>query len=238
MNFHLAILVGYSLALMALGLWVGRRVRGAADFFVAGRSLGPGLIFSTMLAANIGAGSTVGVVGRIGRDRIDCPRVLDRPGNETTGRGTSAAHGRRLSRASVQRVGAQRRCCHSLDRIAVHPRRPALGDRLDHQRRHGRGAMDRLPDRRRRHHGVLHCRRSPDVRVGERRPAHGEDDWFWAGTAAGGVGAGQRRGQSAGDSCRLLPNLADRLAGPVTARDDCASVYRLARPVAEDLWRS
>src|SRR4029077_12634038 len=28
-------------------------------FFVAGRSLGPGLIFSTMLAANIGAGSTV-----------------------------------------------------------------------------------------------------------------------------------------------------------------------------------
>src|SRR3954452_24235429 len=44
---------------MALGLWIGRRVRGTADFFVAGRSLGPGLIFSTMLAANIGAGSTV-----------------------------------------------------------------------------------------------------------------------------------------------------------------------------------
>src|SRR3990170_2910087 len=44
---------------MALGLWIGRRA-GAADFFVAGRSLGPGLIFSTMLAANIGAGSTVG----------------------------------------------------------------------------------------------------------------------------------------------------------------------------------
>src|SRR5262245_12660395 len=45
---------------MALGLWYGRRVRGASDFFVAGRALGPGLIFSTMLAANIGAGSTVG----------------------------------------------------------------------------------------------------------------------------------------------------------------------------------
>jgi SSS family solute:Na+ symporter len=45
---------------MALGLWIGRRVRGAADFFVAGRRLGPGLLFSTMLAANIGAGSTVG----------------------------------------------------------------------------------------------------------------------------------------------------------------------------------
>src|SRR5215813_14452241 len=45
---------------MALGLWIGRRVRGTTDFFVAGRQLGPGLIFSTMLAANIGAGSTVG----------------------------------------------------------------------------------------------------------------------------------------------------------------------------------
>src|SRR5437899_3665495 len=60
MNLHLVILLIYSLALMALGLWIGRRVRGAADFFVAGRSLGPGLVFSTMLAANIGAGSTVG----------------------------------------------------------------------------------------------------------------------------------------------------------------------------------
>jgi SSS family solute:Na+ symporter len=60
MNLHLAILIAYSLALMALGLWIGRRVRSAADFFVASRGLGPGLVFSTMLAANIGAGSTVG----------------------------------------------------------------------------------------------------------------------------------------------------------------------------------
>ena len=60
MTLHLGILVAYSLTLMSLGLWIGRRVRGVSDFFVAGRSLGPGLIFSTMLAANIGAGSTVG----------------------------------------------------------------------------------------------------------------------------------------------------------------------------------
>jgi SSS family solute:Na+ symporter len=59
-NLHLIVLSAYSLGLMALGLWYGRRVRGASDFFVAGRALGPGLIFSTMLAANIGAGSTVG----------------------------------------------------------------------------------------------------------------------------------------------------------------------------------
>ena len=60
MNLHLDILLAYSVALMALGAWIGRRVRGAGDFFVAGRRLGPGLIFATMLAANIGAGSTVG----------------------------------------------------------------------------------------------------------------------------------------------------------------------------------
>jgi SSS family solute:Na+ symporter len=46
--------------MMFVGLRMGRRVSGSADFFVAGRRLGPGLIFSTMLAANIGAGSTVG----------------------------------------------------------------------------------------------------------------------------------------------------------------------------------
>src|SRR5436190_14095030 len=49
---------------MAIGLWLGRRLAGAGDFFVAGRRLGPGLIFATMLAANIGAGSTVGATSR------------------------------------------------------------------------------------------------------------------------------------------------------------------------------
>jgi SSS family solute:Na+ symporter len=63
MGFHLLLLVAYSLGLMALGLTIGRFVRGTADFFVAGRHLGPGLIFSTVLAANIGAGSTVGAAG-------------------------------------------------------------------------------------------------------------------------------------------------------------------------------
>jgi SSS family solute:Na+ symporter len=58
-NLHLAVLSAYSAGLMALGLWIGRRVHSSSDFLVAGRQLGPGLIFSTMLAANIGAGSTV-----------------------------------------------------------------------------------------------------------------------------------------------------------------------------------
>ncbi len=63
MTSHLAWLAAYALAQLALGAWIARRVRSAGDFFVAGRRLGPGLLFSTMLAANIGAGSTVGATG-------------------------------------------------------------------------------------------------------------------------------------------------------------------------------
>ena len=60
---QLALLVVYSAILVALGLWIGRRVGGAGDFFVARRQLGAGLIFATVLAPNIGAGSTVGATG-------------------------------------------------------------------------------------------------------------------------------------------------------------------------------
>ncbi len=56
----LSILVAYCLALLLVGAFASRSVRRAEDFFVAGRSLPPALIFSTFLAANLGAGSTVG----------------------------------------------------------------------------------------------------------------------------------------------------------------------------------
>lgn len=59
MTLSLALLLAYSAVLVGLGLWIGRRAR-TGDFFVAGRTLGPGLLFSTFLAANIGASSTVG----------------------------------------------------------------------------------------------------------------------------------------------------------------------------------
>jgi len=68
MNSHLVWLLAYSVAQLALGAWISRRIRTSNDFFVAGRSLGPGLIFSTMLAANIGAGSTIGATGLGYRD--------------------------------------------------------------------------------------------------------------------------------------------------------------------------
>jgi SSS family solute:Na+ symporter len=60
---RLTLVLVYALAQVGLGLWISRRLRGTNDFFVAGRRLGPGLIFSTLLAANIGAGSTVGAAG-------------------------------------------------------------------------------------------------------------------------------------------------------------------------------
>jgi SSS family solute:Na+ symporter len=62
-SLHLALLIAYSVLLTAVGLWVGRLVRGSGDFFVAGRRLTAPLLFSTVLAANIGAGTTVGAAG-------------------------------------------------------------------------------------------------------------------------------------------------------------------------------
>src|SRR5262247_1211785 len=59
----LIILIIYAALMMLFGAIVSRRVRASSDFFVAGRGLGAGLIFSTLLAANIGAGSTVGAAG-------------------------------------------------------------------------------------------------------------------------------------------------------------------------------
>lgn len=60
---YLLIIVSYSAVQIALGLWIARRVHGTGDFFVAGRRLGPGLLFATLLAPNIGVGSTVGAAG-------------------------------------------------------------------------------------------------------------------------------------------------------------------------------
>lgn len=69
-NFHLGLLIAYSILLTAVGLWIGRLVRGSGDFFVAGRSLSAPLLFSTVLAANIGAGTTVGAAGMAYRDGL------------------------------------------------------------------------------------------------------------------------------------------------------------------------
>ena len=63
MNSYLIALLVYSIFLMGLGIVMSRRVKNSSDFLVAGRSLGTGRLFATFLAANIGAGSTVGATG-------------------------------------------------------------------------------------------------------------------------------------------------------------------------------
>jgi SSS family solute:Na+ symporter len=63
MNFTLLLLLVYAAGLVLLGLWIGRRVEDTSSFFVAGRRLSPWLLGATILAANIGAGSTVGAAG-------------------------------------------------------------------------------------------------------------------------------------------------------------------------------
>lgn len=70
MSLHLGLLIVYSIGVVALGLWTTRLVRSSSDFFVAGRTLGPGLIFASMLAANIGSGATVGAAGLAYRDGL------------------------------------------------------------------------------------------------------------------------------------------------------------------------
>jgi SSS family solute:Na+ symporter len=70
LTIHLLLLVIYSVAIVGVGVWSARLVRASSDFFVAGRGLGPGFIFVTMIAANIGAGSTVGAAALAYRDGL------------------------------------------------------------------------------------------------------------------------------------------------------------------------
>jgi solute:Na+ symporter, SSS family len=66
----LAVLLAYAAGLVLLGLFTGLKVRDSSAFFVAGRRLSPLLLCGTILAANIGAGSTVGAAGLGYRDGL------------------------------------------------------------------------------------------------------------------------------------------------------------------------
>jgi SSS family solute:Na+ symporter len=65
----LTFLLIYATALILIGWWSARSAT-ASDFFVAGRALSPALLAGTLIAANIGAGSTVGAAGLGYRDGI------------------------------------------------------------------------------------------------------------------------------------------------------------------------
>lgn len=63
MNGYTWAILLYAILLISVGILISKRVTGAADYFVGGRKFGPALLFITMIAPNIGAGSTVGVAG-------------------------------------------------------------------------------------------------------------------------------------------------------------------------------
>lgn len=63
MNLYLLAIIIYAIIMIGIGFVATKHVKAAADFFVAGRKLGIGLLFATLIAPNIGAGSTVGVAG-------------------------------------------------------------------------------------------------------------------------------------------------------------------------------
>ena len=58
MTLHLILLVVYSTVVVTVGLWTARYVRTSSAFFVAGRSLGPGLVLASMLAVRVLPGMT------------------------------------------------------------------------------------------------------------------------------------------------------------------------------------
>jgi SSS family solute:Na+ symporter len=59
----LIIVVVYFVAMIAIGLWSRKRARGAANFFVAGRSGSSFFITGSLLATIIGGSATVGMAG-------------------------------------------------------------------------------------------------------------------------------------------------------------------------------
>ena len=67
---YLSILIIYALIMVGVGIYAARKSKGSGDFFVAGRGLGAGYIATTLLAANIGAGSTIGATGIGYRDGL------------------------------------------------------------------------------------------------------------------------------------------------------------------------
>ena len=75
-NGYVQAILGYAVLLILIGWFVGRRVRSSSGFFVAGRRLGTGLLFTTLIAANIGAGSTVGVAAIAYKSGVSADSVM------------------------------------------------------------------------------------------------------------------------------------------------------------------
>lgn len=63
MNGYVWVILGYAAVLIGFGFFMTKKVKGSQDFFVGNRKFGAALLFATLIAPNIGAGSTVGIAG-------------------------------------------------------------------------------------------------------------------------------------------------------------------------------
>ena len=169
-----------------------------------------------MLAANIGAGSTVGATSEayqhglaawwwVGSAGAGCTVLALWVGPAM--RRIAAAQGLRTVgdylEYPLQRRRPRDHRRAALDRLAVHPRLSADRPRLDPQRRGRRAEAARLRDRRPGHRRLLQRGRPAHVGVGERRAADGEDGRLRRGAAAG-ASPGSAAGRGWVTRCRPL----------------------------------
>ena len=78
MNLYLAALLFYSVFLMALGIFISRRVKNSSDFLVAGRSLGPGRFCGSHASPGVGQPDTPAITEHVNKSlgHLQAPEVL------------------------------------------------------------------------------------------------------------------------------------------------------------------
>ena len=250
MSPYVTALLVYSLLLMAIGWWTSRSVRRAEDFFVAGRRLSPALLFGTLLAANLGAGSTVGATGIGYAHGFSAWWWVGSAGIGSLILGLTV--GPRMWRVAKEQnlytVGDYLE--HRYNRgvrglVAVllwfgslgHSGRPAHTPGLDPQPRAGHPEVRRLPGRGRRRGRVLHLRGADVHRPGQHGPAGGETVRLRPGLSVDRIGGRSpvRRRRRTGRLHELVRGRSFPHLGLLHRPG--ARVYRLAGAFTEDLRR-
>jgi len=67
---NLGVVIAYLLAMLGLGIWLARYIRGEADYFIAGRSLNRWVICGSIMSINVATVYLVGPAGPAYEDGI------------------------------------------------------------------------------------------------------------------------------------------------------------------------
>ena len=171
----------YMAVVVGIGLWSYRRASHEEGFLVAGRSLGPIIGGATLMANQVSAGATIGIVGFHYYSGFSYAWTLaahlDRLGGLRLLRRAEDSRHRRLHAAGLLRC-ALRQPCRARDRGSLHPRRvlghavgAVSGRRSAVHARERPGLLEGRHARRRDHHGLHGAGRHVQQRV--RRNAEG-----------------------------------------------------------------